>query len=76
MWTNSRKEGYGIEIYNKENSIYKGYFSNGKKMELDIILGMIIQVILESGLKALCMDMESIIFKMDLFTLAIGQITK
>ena len=31
MWNNSKKEGYGIEKYNKDNSIYKGCFSNGKK---------------------------------------------
>ena len=50
MWKNSKKEGYGIEKYNKDNSIYQGCFSNGKKMELDIIFGMIIQVIWENGL--------------------------
>lgn len=31
MWKNSKKEGYGIEKYNKDNSLYKGQFSNGKK---------------------------------------------
>ena len=31
MWSKSKKEGLGIEINNKDNSEYRGYFKNGKK---------------------------------------------